>query len=514
MAHGRNIWRLWRRPISQEELKVQRNLSMLLVLVLLAVVTVATFRDMNVWAAPGDRESIQEGLRLMVEASNLARKYYVDDIDNKQLYEDAVQGMLHGLDPFSAFISAERLSEFQKRVKGSFGGIGIVIGMDGGWLTVISPIEDCPAFRQGIMAGDKIIEIEGKSTEGMSLDDAVKQLTGKPGTRVTFTVVHEIDLQREEFTVTREIIHIKTIKGMARDDEGHWQYIVDEANGVAYIRLTSFTEDTVDDLHAALKDARNQGMKSLVLDLRWNGGGMLDSAIRVADTFLSEGVIVATRGRNDPEESKSATHAGTITDLPMVVLVNGRSASASEIVAGALQDHNRAIVLGERTFGKGSVQRIFHLDNGRCAVKLTVAKYYLPSGRCIHRTEGDEVWGVDPLIKVPMTLEEYAAVILSRRDSEVLRVNGNGDRPGGNGKNNVVPEKDNGADPVPELKDQGSTDESPKEIAPEPAKPKVASDDDAKEPVVDRQLDRAIDVLRMLPLVKQFSNLEVAVPSK
>lgn len=513
MAHWHNIWRFYRRPVSQEELKVQRNLSILLVLVLLAVVTVGTFRDMNLWAAPGDRESIQEGLRLMVEASNLARKYYVDDIDNKQLYEDAVQGMLHGLDPFSAFISAERLGEFQKRVKGSFGGIGIVIGLEGGWLSVISPIEDGPAFRQGVMAGDKIIEIEGKSTDGMSLDDAVKQLTGKPGTKVTFTVVHEIDLRREEFTVTREIIHIKTIKGIARDDEGRWQYIVDEASGVAYIRLTSFTEDTVGDLHAALKNAKTQGMKSLVLDLRWNGGGMLDSAIRVVDTFLNEGVIVATRGRNDPEEVKSATRSGTVTDVPMVILVNGRSASASEIVAGALQDQNRAIVLGERTFGKGSVQRIFRLDNGRCAIKLTVAKYYLPSGRCIHRDEGDEVWGVDPLIEVPMTLEEYGKVILSRRDSEVLRVNG--ERQDGKGKGNAAPDdKDDGADSVPESKDQGSTGKAPKEIASQTAGERATGNDTAKEPVVDRQLDRAIDVLRMLPLVTKFSNLKVASPSK
>ena len=511
MGRVRTIWRKYRRPISQEELKVQRNVSVVLVLVLMTVVGVLTFRDLDVWAAQDDNEAIQRGLRLIVDASNLARRYYVKDIDNKKLYENAVQGMLQGLDRFSVFISEDELPEFQKRVQGTFGGIGIVIGMQGGWLTVISPIEDAPAFREGVMAGDRIIEIEGATTEGMSLNAAVKKLTGKPGTQVSFTVIHETDLKREVFTVTREIIHIKTIKGIRRDDEGRWQYIVDKDDGIAYIRMTSFTEDTVADLRAALEDAKAQGMKSLILDLRWNGGGMLDAAVGVSDTFLDHGVIVSTRGRRDPEVRKEATLEGSVVDVPMVILVNDRSASASEIVAGALQDQNRAIVLGERTFGKGSVQRIFHLANGQCAVKLTVAKYYLPSGRCIDRGDGEEVWGVDPLIKVPMTLQEYAAVVRARRDSDVLRVNGkelNGapsspetpeEKPEGEPQGNG--QKPNGGEPPPD----GAEGEGTPGAA-----QAAAAETPAKAPT-DRQLDRAVDVLRMLPLVKKFSDLQAVV---
>jgi len=256
-------------------------------------------------------------------------------------------------------------------------------------------------------------------------------------------------------------------------------------------------------------------MKALVLDLRWNGGGMLDTAVGVADLFLDRGVIVSTKGRNDPEDRKEATAPDSSTDLPMVIIVNDRSASASEIVAGALQDQNRAIVLGERTFGKGSVQRIFPLNNGQCAVKLTVAKYYLPSGRCIHREDGSEVWGVDPLIEVKMSLAEYADVFRARRDSEILRVNGkaqNGD------SDEQAPPKDEGDRAEP--KDNGGAGAEPDgtggDVTPkgdgsdangvgEPELPPDLGGPAAdKKPVEDKQLARAIDVLKMLPVVKRF----------
>jgi len=512
-----------RHPMSQEELKVQRNLSVLLVVVLLAVVGVLSFRELNLWAAD-DNQAIQKGLRLLVDASNLARKYYVNDVDNEKLYENAVQGMLQGLDRFSSFIPADELAEFSKHIQGTFGGVGIVIGMEGGWLMVISPLEDGPSFRAGVMAGDRIVEINGKTTEGTSLNDAVKKLTGKPGSDVSFTVIHEADLKRETFTITREIIHIKTVKGIRRDDDGRWQYIVDADAGIGYIRLTSFTSDTVDDLKKAVQEATEDGMKSLVLDLRWNGGGMLDTAVGVADLFLDEGVIVSTKGRNDPEDRKEATAAGSVTDMPMVIVVNDRSASASEIVAGALQDQNRAIVLGERTFGKGSVQRIFQLNNGECAVKLTVAKYYLPSGRCIHREDDSEVWGVDPLIEVKMSLAEYAEVFRARRDSEILRVNGKET----NGKHDeAAPPKDNGGGVEP--KDNGGDGAEPKDNGGDArpngdgtdtdgtGEPELSPADDLgglkaeSKPAEDKQLARAIDVLRMLPIVKRFGDAQPAV---
>lgn len=499
MWRMRTLWRHYRRPITQEELKVQRNLSVLLVVVLLAVVTVLTFRDLNLWAAE-DEDAARRGLRLLVDASGLVRTYYVNEVNDKKLFEDAVQGMLQGLDRFSGFVPEEHLPEFNKHIQGTFGGVGIEIGMPGNRLTVISPIEDGPAFRAGVMAGDQIISIEGESTEDMTMDQAVKILTGKPGTKVKFTVIHEADRKRETFTISREEIHIKTVKGIDRDAEGNWKYIVDEGHGVAYIRLTSFTGDTVADLRKAVEEAGKQGMKNLVLDLRWNGGGMLDAAVGVADIFLEKGVIVSTRGRSDPEEKHEAKPGNAVTDVPMVVLANAHSASASEIVAGALQDHQRAIVLGERTFGKGSVQRILYLQDGKCAIKLTVAKYYLPSGRCIHREKDSEVWGVDPLIEVKMSLEEAGAVFQARRGSEILRVNGkaiNGKTPDGEAEpHEVAPPADDGEDPGDGA---GATEdgETQGDGKPDPIK-------------MDRQLSTAIDVLKILPLVRQFSDLQTA----
>jgi carboxyl-terminal processing protease len=282
---------------SREEQKVQRNLTILIAVALLAVVAVLALRTDLMAFGADDGDSVYQGTKLFNEALTNVRKYYVNEVDNHKLYESAIEGMLQGLDHFSAFIPATEVDEFSKQIKGSFGGIGIVIGMEGGWLSVISPIEDAPAFRAGAVAGDKIIEIEGHSTEGLSLEQAVKKLTGEPGTKVTFTVIHEADLKRDTFTVTREVIHIKTVKGVQRDDQGRWKYLVDKDNGIAYIRLTSFTEDSVSDLRKAVEDATKEGMKSLILDLRWNGGGILKGAIGVSNLFMGDGVIVSTRGR-------------------------------------------------------------------------------------------------------------------------------------------------------------------------------------------------------------------------
>lgn len=450
---------------------------------------------MNVWAA-GSNDDIYSGQKLMADVTDLIRKYYVIDVDNKKLYEHAIGGMLQGQDRFSSFIAPEELAEFNKAVRGTFGGVGIVLGEEGGWLAVISPVEDGPAYKAGVMAGDRIIEIEGKSTEGLVMEDAVKKLTGTPGTKVTFTVVHLNDLSKDTITVTREVIHVKTVKGYERDAEGKWNYIVDKDNGIAYIRLTSFTEDSVDDMRHAIVDAKAQGMKSLIFDLRFDGGGILKGAVGIASLFLDGGRVVSTKGRVDPEEVFEAGH-DAFPYFPMVVLVNDRSASASEIVAGALQDRNRAVVVGERTYGKGSVQRIFPVDDGKAAVRLTVAHYYLPSGRCLHREENSKVWGVDPLVVVKMTPQEYADVFVGWRNAEILH---------GNGKN-----KDSAATPGSESAPKSSEKAGsaptglPLSIAqagekkPEP-----------KKPVEDRQMSRAVDVLRMMPLIKRFEESSAA----
>lgn len=437
----------------------------------------------SVWAA-GSNDDIYSGQKLMADVTDLIRKYYVVDVDNKKLYEHAIGGMLQGQDRFSSFIAPDELAEFSKAVKGSFGGVGIVIGEEAGWLAVISPVEDGPAYKAGVMAGDRIIEIEGKSTEGLAMDEAVKKLTGTPGTKVTFTVVHLTDLSKETITVTREVIHVKTVKGNERDAEGKWNYIVDKDNGIAYIRLTSFTEDSVEDMRRAIVDAQAQGMKSLILDLRFDGGGILKGAVGISSLFLDGGRVVSTKGRSDPEEVFEAGH-DAFPYFPMVVLVNDRSASASEIVAGALQDRNRAVVVGERTYGKGSVQRIFPVDDGKAAVRLTVAHYYLPSGRCLHREEDSKVWGVDPLIVVKMTPQEYADVFVGWRNAEVLH---------GNGKNKDTAAA--GSETAPKSSEKAGL---PLSIAQAGEKKP-----EAKKPVEDRQMSRAIDVLRMMPLVKRF----------
>jgi carboxyl-terminal processing protease len=487
-------------PDSGEELKVQRNLLLVLSAALILLVIVMGFGNLANNAASGqDGDDVYRGVRLLGEAVRLVREHYVTEVDNRKLYEHAIQGMLQGQDRFSAFISEEELPDFRKQIEGVFGGIGVVIGQQNGWIMVISPIEDGPSYREGVLAGDRFIEIEGKSTDGMTLDDAVKMLTGKPGTKVTFKVIHEADLKEETFTITREIIHVKTVKGMTRDEQSQWQYIVDKDAGVACIRVTSFTNDTVDDLRKAIEEAKRQGMKSLILDLRFNGGGVLKGAIGMVDLFISEGVIVSTRGRSDPEEVHRATAEGTLEYFPMAVLVNDRSASASEIVAGALQDHGRAIVIGERTFGKGSVQNIFPLDNGRAAMRLTVAKYYLPSGRCLHREDDSKEWGVDPLIEVKMTPKEYAEVFIARRNSEVIHTNGKTNGQKQNDKGDAG--HDDGTVPPPS--------KSPDDIRSQtrPGRQGNLADDgvaDASSEVVDRQLQRAIDVLRMWPLLKRF----------
>ncbi len=464
-----------RQSSRQEDMRVQRNLSLVLAGIMIAVVAA-----MGLAVANDIGEDTYRGQRLLSDVSNLIRRHYVTETEDTKMYENAIQGMLQGQDRFSAYIPPEEVADFQKAVEGKFGGIGIVIGEEGGWLSVISPIEDGPSYRAGVMAGDRIVEINGKTTEGMSMKQAVDTLTGKPGTEVSFTVIHMTTLKRETFTITREEIHIKTVKGPRRDDDGVWQYIIDEENGIAYIRLTSFTNDTVADLTAALDEAKKQGMKSLVLDLRFNGGGVLDGAIGVADLFLREGVIVSTRGRADAGVETKAKAAGTIDDFPMVVLVNNSSASASEIVAGALQDHNRAVVVGERSYGKGSVQRLFPVDGGKAYIKLTVAKYYLPSGRCLHRDPESEIWGVDPLVKVEMTPQEYADVIMAWRDADILRNNGRKD----------------GADNGEELR---ATDASATKPAEEIEKKDWLT--------VDKQAARGIDVLRLMPVVQRFGTV-------
>lgn len=314
-----------------------------------------------------------ESLKVFTDALSLIQKNYVEKVNSKDLVYGAMKGMLEGLDPHSSFMNPDTFKEMQVDTKGEFGGLGIEITMKDGILTVVSPIEDTPAFKAGIKAGDIIIKIDGKGTKDLTLMDAVKMMRGPKGTQVTVTVVRETFAEPKDFTVTRDIIAVKSVKSRPLEA------------GYGYVRVAQFQEKTDTDLDNALDkmEKDNGGLKGLVLDLRNNPGGLLDQAVKVSDDFLESGLIVYTDGRIEGQKMTfSAKKEGTRPNYPIVVLVNSGSASASEIVAGALQDHGRALILGTQTFGKGSVQTIYPLEDGS-ALRLTTARYYTPSGRSI-----------------------------------------------------------------------------------------------------------------------------------
>ncbi len=301
---------------------------------------------------------------------------YVEDVDDKKLLEGAVRGMLSSLDPHSAFLDEDDYKDLKVLSSGAFGGLGIEVGMEDGFVKVISPIDDTPAKKAGIMAGDLIIKIDGKSVKGMSLGDAVKIMRGKPGEEILLTIAREGEQKLLEIKIIRDVIAVKSIKGRLLGD------------GFGYIRITQFQGNTSKDLVKKLEDLKkeNKGeLNGIVLDLRNNPGGLLTAAVNVSDAFLTQGKeIVSINGKSEKMQSVfSAETPDLLNNKPIVVLVNGGSASASEIVAGALQDHKRAVIMGQTTFGKGSVQTTFTLPNGKTAVKITTARYYTPSKKSI-----------------------------------------------------------------------------------------------------------------------------------
>jgi len=316
-----------------------------------------------------------DDIRTLSEVFGKIKENYVEKIDDKTLLTNAIRGMLSGLDPHSSFLDLEEFKELTVGTKGEFGGLGIVVGMENGFVKVISPIDDTPAQRAGIQAGDLIIRLDKKPVKGMVLDDAVKLMRGKPGTPIDLMVSREGVDKPFKVTVVRDKIRVKSIKSRTLEA------------GFGYIRITQFQQRTGEDLIKAIdslkKDNKKNGLKGLVLDLRNNPGGLLDAAVAVSDAFLTEGGIVSVRGRHiENQHSFQATPNDRIKGAPIVVLVNGGSASASEIVAGALQDHKRAVIMGTQTFGKGSVQSIVKLGNNT-ALKMTTARYYTPQDRTI-----------------------------------------------------------------------------------------------------------------------------------
>jgi carboxyl-terminal processing protease len=370
-------------------------------------------------------ESDYELYQIFADTLDQIERNYVKDVSRRELVESAIKGVLEKLDPYSNYISPEDINSFKSSVEHQFGGIGIQIGIEDGQLKVISPLLGTPAYRAGLESGDAILEIDGQSTEKIQIDEAVKQLKGEPGTKVKLTIRHAGSREKKTVEVAREVIHVQTVLGDSRKSDDTWDYMLDHDRHIGYIRITAFGRDTARDVKKALEELQAQGLKGLILDLRFNPGGLLSSAIDVTDLFLTEGKIVSTKGRNTPERTWEAQAEGTFTGFPMVVLVNHYSASASEILSAALQDHNRAIIIGERTWGKGSVQNVIDLENGKSALKLTTAGYHRPSGKNIHRfpdaKESDE-WGVMPNegYEVKMNGAQLARLIEYRRKRDIL----------------------------------------------------------------------------------------------
>ncbi len=314
-----------------------------------------------------------EQLRTFSDVFARIKRNYVEDVSDEDLLEHAIRGMLSGLDPHSSYLNTEQFNELRIGTSGEFGGLGIEVGMEDGFVKVVSPIDDTPAQRAGMLTGDLIIRLDDKPVKGLSLNDAVKLMRGKPGSDIVLTVVREGEDKPLNITITRAVIQVTSVKTRILED------------GYGYVRVSHFQTKSTTDMLAAIEKMKTEGdgLKGLVLDLRNNPGGVLSAAVGISDAFLNEGLIVYTDGREvDSRLRYSASQGDIIDGAPLVVLVNGGSASASEIVAGAMQDHGRGVVMGNKTFGKGSVQTIQNLANGG-AVKLTTARYYTPSGRSI-----------------------------------------------------------------------------------------------------------------------------------
>jgi carboxyl-terminal processing protease len=385
-----------------------RNRKTLITMLLIVLIASTGFVIGRLTISIVGAEEGYEELKIFSEALSIVKKNYVEEVKPKDIIYGAIKGMVGSLDPHSAFMTPEQYKEMQVDTKGEFGGLGIQIGIKDGMLTVIAPIEDTPAYRAGIKAGDKIIKINNEFTKDMNLQDAVSKMRGAPSTSVKITILREGWKETKDFTIVREIIKIKSIKFKELEE------------GIGYIKINQFQEQTSSDLSNAIEELMKKNITSLVLDLRNNPGGLLNSAVDVSSQFLPAGklVVYIKDRKGDKVEYKSGKHK-TDFNLPMIVLVNQGSASASEIVAGALKDWNRAVILGTQTFGKGSVQSVVPLGDGS-ALRLTTARYYTPKGISIQTT------GITPdiIVKPEVKEGEKARPAIREKDLEKHLKNG------------------------------------------------------------------------------------------
>lgn len=380
----------------------RRNLLILFLVVLIAVLC---------------RERVQSNPygRVLANAMNRIERNSLDPVGELKLFEGAMDGMLGQLDDYSTYISPRDLPEFQEIVDLQFAGVGIEVAIDPTTkqLMVLSPVQNSPAARAGILAGDRILRIGKTSTAGMSFNDALVLLRGKKGEPVMLTILHEGETKSQEIEIVREIVQMESVLGDTRNADGTWNFFLAGYDHIGYIRINSFTDATIIELRQTLASMTQEGMRGLVLDLRDNPGGYLDAAVNVCDLLIDSGVIVTTRRREGRiSKTCSATGDAPFANFPIAVVINQNSASAAEIVAACLQDHKRAVIVGQRSYGKGTVQEMIHLEQGCGAMKLTTSSYWRPSGKNIQRprnaTDKDN-WGVSPDkgCKVVFTNDEF-----------------------------------------------------------------------------------------------------------
>jgi carboxyl-terminal processing protease len=431
------------------------------------------------------KDDFYELYQLLADTVDQIDRNYVKEVDHRELIEAAIRGMVAKLDPYSAYVGPEELSQFRSSVDSEFAGIGIQVSEDAGDLRVLSPIYGTPAYRAGVQAGDLIVEIDGKSTDGLQIEDAIRMMKGPDGSQVSITIVHIGQTKREKFTLARERVRVETVLGDRRKRDDHWDFMYDEKNAIGYIRISAFSLDTAKELREAMQDLQKRKVRGLVLDLRFNPGGLLRSAIEVGKLYVSKGRIVSTKGRNSPERVWDADGKNVYDGFPMVVLVNRYSASASEIVSACLQDHQRAVIMGERTWGKGSVQNIIELEHGKSALKLTTAAYRRPSGKNIHRfpdAKDKDEWGVMPDLGYELGLDEREtrALATDRRQRDIIAAHTLDDKSAAVLNNEPIASRT--PSDKPDAKEH-SADTQAKIAAP-------------KKPFVDRQLEMAMKYLR------------------
>ncbi len=381
------------------------------------------------------RASRNRYAEILLDAMNTIESEYVDDVEPRKLFEGAMDGMVGQLDPYSGYSPPEEYQQFQEQMDQGFVGIGVFVEIDpkSKRLTIMSPLVGSPAFKAGIKSGDVIMAIDDTDTTGMTLKESTSHIKGRAGTVVKLSVQHLGEKSPVEIQVERAEIPIESVYGDIRDKEGKWIFHLQEKPKIGYIRIHTFGERTASETQAALESFQEPGQEvdALILDLRGNSGGLLNSAIDICDQFLDSGVIVSTKGRNNQERSRTLATTGVklSPDIPMVVLVDKFSASASEIVAACLQDHERAAVVGQRSWGKGTVQNIIKLEGGKSALRLTVARYTRPSGKNIHKAadaKDTDDWGVSPNpgLAVNLTTEQFETWVKARRQRDIMTYTG------------------------------------------------------------------------------------------